>query len=58
MFEGGNEYKFNAISGNYERVETALDRRVRESVRRTEKAIRRRPEADPFAAFVGTDLPH
>jgi hypothetical protein len=58
MFEGGREYKFNKISGNYERVETAHDRRVRESIKRADAARRAQPVCDPFAEFIGTDLPH
>jgi hypothetical protein len=58
MFEGGREYKFNKVSGNVERVETATDRRVRESIKRADDKLAQRPHVDPFAEFVGSDLPH
>jgi hypothetical protein len=57
MFEGGREYRFNKNSGNDERVETAQDRRIRESIKRADAAREERNErlglnVDPFAAFA------
>lgn len=56
MFEGGREYRFNKVSGNHERVETAADRRIRESIKRADAAREARNEreglnVDPFAIF-------
>lgn len=58
MFEGGREFRFNKHSNNYERVETAHDRRIRESIKRADAARQAQPERNPFAEFEGTDLPH